>query len=142
MAKWPELLLLAAPAPATPARLSVMTRQRRAGGKPSAGTPGKLTPNALAAGRVPVPPHVASCSRGPSRVHIARPPGAPRMRGQQLNRSHMSVLMSLAGPIARHRRPQFLQEVAQGLEAKRQKVEVGKVYVHRVALGFSANIYI
>src|ERR1700722_5747588 len=142
MAKWPELLLLAAPAPATPARLSVMTRQRRAGGKPSAGTPGNLTPNSLAAGRVPVPPHVASCSRGPSRVHIARPPGAPRMPPQQLNDDEMSVLMSLAGPIEHQRRPQFLQEVAQELEAKRQAGEVGKGSVHRVAPTFSANILI
>src|SRR3984957_12022987 len=142
MAKWPELLLLAAPAPATPARLSVMTRQRRAGGKPSAGTPGNLTPNSLAAGRVPVPPHVASCSRGPSRVHIARPPGAPRMPPQQLNDDEMSVLMSLAGPIEHQRRPQFLQEVAQELEAKRQAGEVGKGSVHRVAPTISANILI
>ena len=37
----------------------------------------------------------------------------------QLNDDEMSVLMSLAGPIEQQRRPQFLQEVAQELEAKR-----------------------
>ena len=38
----------------------------------------------------------------------------------QLNDDEMSVLMSLAGPIDQQRRPQFLQEVAQELEVKRQ----------------------
>jgi hypothetical protein len=35
----------------------------------------------------------------------------------QLSDDEMSVLMSLAGPIDQQRRPQFLQEVAQELEA-------------------------
>jgi hypothetical protein len=44
----------------------------------------------------------------------------------QLNDEEMSVLMSLAGPIDQQRRPQFLQEVAQELEVKRQAGEVGE----------------
>jgi hypothetical protein len=55
------------------------------------------------------------------------------MPPQQLNDGEMSVLMSLAGPIEHQRRPQFLQEVAQELEAKRQAGEVGKGSVHRLA---------
>ena len=51
----------------------------------------------------------------------------------QLNDDEMSVLMSLAGPIEQQRRPQFLQEVAQELEAKRQAGEVGEGLVHRLA---------
>jgi hypothetical protein len=50
----------------------------------------------------------------------------------QLNDEEMSVLMSLAGPIDQQRRPQFLQEVAAELEAKRQAREVGEGLVHRV----------
>ena len=50
-----------------------------------------------------------------------------------LNDDEMSVLMSLAGPIDQQRRPQFLQEVAQELEAKRQAGEVGEGLVHRLA---------
>ena len=50
----------------------------------------------------------------------------------QLNDDEMSVLMSLAGPIDQQRRPQFLQEVAAELEAKRQAGEVGEGLVHRV----------
>ena len=50
-----------------------------------------------------------------------------------LNDDEMSVLMSLAGPIEQQRRPQFLQEVAQELEAKRQAGEVGEGLVHRLA---------
>jgi hypothetical protein len=50
-----------------------------------------------------------------------------------LNDDEMSILMSLVGPIEHHRRPQFLQEVAQELEAKRQAGEVGKGSVHRMA---------
>ena len=42
----------------------------------------------------------------------------------QLNDEEMSVLMSLAGPIDQQRRPQFLQEVAQELEVKRQAGEI------------------
>jgi hypothetical protein len=38
----------------------------------------------------------------------------------QLNDDEMSVLMTLAGPIDQRLRPQFLEEVAQELEAKRQ----------------------
>ena len=51
----------------------------------------------------------------------------------QLNDEEMSVLMSLAGPIDQQRRPQFLQEVAQELEAKRQAGEIGEGSVHRLA---------
>ena len=41
--------------------------------------------------------------------------------------------MSLAWPIDQQRRPQFLQEVAQELEAKRQAGEIGEGLVHRLA---------
>ena len=51
----------------------------------------------------------------------------------QLNDEEMSVLMSLAGPIDQQRRAQFLQEVAQELEAKRQAGEIGEGAVHRLA---------
>ena len=50
-----------------------------------------------------------------------------------LNDDEMSVLMSLAGPIDQQRRPQFLQEVAAELEAKRQAGELGDGLVHRLA---------
>ena len=42
-------------------------------------------------------------------------------------------LMDLAGPIDQRLRPQFLQEVAQEIEAKRQAGEVGEGSVHRLA---------
>ena len=42
-------------------------------------------------------------------------------------------MLTLAGPIDQQRRPQFLQEVAQELEAKRQAGEVGEGLVHRLA---------
>jgi hypothetical protein len=45
----------------------------------------------------------------------------------------MSVLLSVAGPIDQQRRPQFLQEVAQEVEAKRQAGEIGEGSVHRLA---------
>ena len=48
----------------------------------------------------------------------------------QLNDDEMSVLLSLAGPIDQQRRPQFLQEVAQELEASGQAGGPG--VVHRV----------
>jgi hypothetical protein len=51
----------------------------------------------------------------------------------QLNDDEMSVLMTLAGPIDQRLRPQFLEEVAQELEAKRQAGEVGEGSVHRLA---------
>jgi hypothetical protein len=51
----------------------------------------------------------------------------------QLNDDEMSVLLSLAGPIDQQRRPQFLQEVAQELEASRQAGEIGEGLVHRLA---------
>jgi hypothetical protein len=51
----------------------------------------------------------------------------------QLNDEEMSVLMSLAGPIEQQRRPQFLQEVAEELQAKGQAGEVGEGSVHRTA---------
>ena len=51
----------------------------------------------------------------------------------QLSDDEMSVLMSLAGPIDQRLRAQFLQEVAQELEAKRQAGEVGQGLVHRMA---------
>jgi hypothetical protein len=47
-----------------------------------------------------------------------------------LNDDEMGVLMSLAGPIDHQRRPQFLQEVAQELEASGQAGGPG--VVHRV----------
>jgi hypothetical protein len=48
----------------------------------------------------------------------------------QLNDDEMSVLLSLAGPIDQRLRPQFLQEVAQELEASGQAGGPG--VVHRV----------
>jgi hypothetical protein len=51
----------------------------------------------------------------------------------QLNDDEMSVLMSLAGPIDQRLRPQFLQEVAAELEAKRQAGEIGEGAVRRTA---------
>ena len=51
----------------------------------------------------------------------------------ELSDDEMSVLLSLAGPIERLRRPQFLQEVAAELEAKRQAGEIGEGSVHRAA---------
>jgi hypothetical protein len=51
----------------------------------------------------------------------------------QLNDEEMNVLLSLAQPIEQRRRPQFLQEVAAELEAKRQVGEVGEGLVHRLA---------
>ena len=44
----------------------------------------------------------------------------------QLDDHEMSVLLSLAGPIDQQRRPQFLQEIAQAIEAKRQAGELGE----------------
>jgi hypothetical protein len=51
----------------------------------------------------------------------------------QLNDKEMAVLLTLAGPIEQHRRPEFLQEVAQELEAHRQAGEIGEGTVHRLA---------
>ena len=51
----------------------------------------------------------------------------------QLNDEEMTVLLTLAGPIDHQLRPQFLQEVAQELEARRQAGEVGEGSVHRLA---------
>ena len=51
----------------------------------------------------------------------------------QLSDDEMSVLLSLAGPLDQQRRPQFLQEVAQELGAKRQAGEIGEGLVHRLA---------
>jgi hypothetical protein len=48
----------------------------------------------------------------------------------QLNDEEMNVLLSLAGPIDQRLRPQFLQEVAQELEASGQAGGPGGV--HRV----------
>jgi hypothetical protein len=48
----------------------------------------------------------------------------------QLNDEEMNVLLTLAGAIDQQLRPQFLQEVAQELEAKRQ---IGEGSVHRLA---------
>jgi hypothetical protein len=45
----------------------------------------------------------------------------------------MDLLLTLAGPIDHQLRPQFLQEVAVELEAKRQASEIGEGAVHRVA---------
>ena len=51
----------------------------------------------------------------------------------QLNDEEMTVLLTLAGPIDHQLRPQFLQEVAAELEAKRQAGEIGEGSVHRLA---------
>ena len=51
----------------------------------------------------------------------------------QLTDAEMSVLRRLAEPLDYQRRPQFLQEVAVELEARRQAGEIGEGAVHRVA---------
>jgi hypothetical protein len=56
---------------------------------------------------------------GPSLEDAPMPP-------LQLNDEEMTVLLTLAGPIDQRLRPQFLQEVAAELEAKRQAGEVGE----------------
>jgi hypothetical protein len=58
-----------------------------------------------------------------------------------LNDDEMSVLMSLAGPIDQQRRPQFLQEVAAELEAKRQAGELGEGSVHRTARAIQRRFF-
>ena len=50
-----------------------------------------------------------------------------------LNDEEMTVLLTLAGPIEQRLRPQFLQEVAAELEAKRQAGEIGEGSMHRLA---------
>jgi hypothetical protein len=50
-----------------------------------------------------------------------------------LNDDEMSVLMSLAGPIDQAKRPQFMQEVAEQLEAQRQAGGIGEGSIHRLA---------
>jgi hypothetical protein len=51
----------------------------------------------------------------------------------ELNDSEMSMLLTLSAPIDQRLRPQFLQEVATELEAKRQAGEIGEGSVHRLA---------
>jgi hypothetical protein len=46
----------------------------------------------------------------------------------QLNDDEMNVLLSLAGPIDQQRRPQFLQEVVQELEANGHAGGAGAVF--------------
>jgi hypothetical protein len=58
----------------------------------------------------------------------------------QLNDEEMSVLMSLAGPIDQQPRPQFLQEVAAELEAKRQAGEAARVWCIGSGASFRGNI--
>ena len=58
----------------------------------------------------------------------------------QLNDEEMSVLMSLAGPIDQQPRPQFLQEVAAELEAKRQAGEAARVWCIGSGAAFRGNI--
>jgi hypothetical protein len=50
-----------------------------------------------------------------------------------LTTEEMDLLLALAGPSDQQLRPQFLQEVAAELEAKRQAGEIGEGAVHRVA---------
>ena len=50
-----------------------------------------------------------------------------------LSDEEMDVLLGLAAPIDQRLRPQFMQEVAQELEAKRQAGEIGEGAVHRLA---------
>lgn len=50
-----------------------------------------------------------------------------------LSTEELDLLLTLAGPIDHQLRPQFLQEVAQELEAKRQAGEIGEGSVHRLA---------
>jgi hypothetical protein len=58
----------------------------------------------------------------------------------QLSDDEMSVLMTLAGPIDQRLRPQFLQEVAAELEAKRQAGEVDDGAVYRLAHAIQRKI--
>jgi hypothetical protein len=51
----------------------------------------------------------------------------------QLNDDELAVLLTLAGPIDQRRQPEFMQEVAAELEAKRQAGEIGAGSVHRLA---------
>ncbi len=51
----------------------------------------------------------------------------------QLNEEEMTVLLALAGPIDQRLQPQFLQEVAAELEARREAGAIGEGAVHRVA---------
>jgi hypothetical protein len=51
----------------------------------------------------------------------------------ELNDREMSMLLTLSAPIDQRLRPQFLQEVATELEAKRQAGEIGEGSVHRLA---------
>ena len=51
----------------------------------------------------------------------------------QLSDEEMATLLTLAGPIDHQLRPQFLQEVAAELEAKREAGEIGEGTVHRLA---------
>ena len=67
-----------------------------------------------------------------TRAMVGRLPGTP-MPPLQLTDDEMTVLRRLAEPIDHQRRPQFLQEVAAELEAKRQAGEIGEGVVHRVA---------
>jgi hypothetical protein len=51
----------------------------------------------------------------------------------QLNDAEMTIVLSLAGPIDQQRPPQFLEEIAQAIEAQRQAGEIGVGAVHRLA---------
>jgi hypothetical protein len=51
----------------------------------------------------------------------------------QLTDKEMAVVLTLAEPIDQRRRYEFLQEVAQELEAHRQAGEIGEGAVHRLA---------
>jgi hypothetical protein len=70
---------------------------------------------------------VAPCGRGRRVVISGRPYARSRPNMPlQLNDDEMNVLLSLAGPIDQQRRPQFLQEVAQELEASGQTRRPGR----------------
>jgi hypothetical protein len=59
----------------------------------------------------------------------------------QLNDEETTVLLTLAGPIDHQLRPQFLQEVAAELEARRQAGEIGEGSVHRLARTIQRRYY-
>jgi hypothetical protein len=64
---------------------------------------------------------------------IVRAPNLDPPMPLALTSEEMSLLLSLSAPLDQQRRPQFLQEVAAELEAKRQAGEVGEGLVHRLA---------
>ena len=85
---------------------------------------------------------VSSCGRGAHGVHRDEAPVRSRPpMPLALTTEEMDLLLALAGPIDQALRPQFLQEVATELEAKRQAGEIGEGAVHRVARTIQRRFY-